>query len=51
MAELILGILIGIVVATIIWGIASYKSNMEWSEHCIKLNDDNHKFNQQVNEN
>lgn len=51
MAELILGFLIGIVVATIVWGIISYKSDMEWFEHCIKLNDDNHKFNQQINEN
>lgn len=50
MAELILGILIGIVIATIIWGIVDYKSNMEWFEHCNKLNDDNYKFNQQVNE-
>lgn len=51
MTELILGFLIGIVVATIVWGIVSYKSDMEWFEHCIKLNDDNHKFNQQINEN
>ena len=50
MAELILGILIGIAIMAIFGGITSYRSNKEWFEHYNQLIEDNHKFNQQVND-